>query len=72
MLEERIFAFNSLAFAVRDKYPVTALHTLVIPRRQPMSSTNQGGHCGRSPLELAILAFLDGTIAVAFIYYFML
>jgi diadenosine tetraphosphate (Ap4A) HIT family hydrolase len=33
MPEERIFAFNSLAFAIRDKYPVTALHTLVISKR---------------------------------------
>lgn len=31
--EERIIAFNTLAFAVRDKYPVTALHTLVISKR---------------------------------------
>jgi diadenosine tetraphosphate (Ap4A) HIT family hydrolase len=33
MPEERIIAFNSLAFAVRDKYPVTELHTLVISKR---------------------------------------
>jgi ATP adenylyltransferase len=33
MPEERIFAFNSLAFAVHDKYPVTPLHTLIIPKR---------------------------------------
>ena len=33
MPEERIFAFNSIAFAVRDKYPVTALHTLIIAKR---------------------------------------
>ncbi len=33
MREERIFAFNSLAFAVSDKYPVTALHTLIISKR---------------------------------------
>jgi ATP adenylyltransferase len=33
MPEERIFTFNALAFAVRDKYPVTALHTLVISKR---------------------------------------
>jgi ATP adenylyltransferase len=29
----RHVAFNSLAFAVRDKYPVTELHTLVISKR---------------------------------------
>src|SRR5215469_11292874 len=31
--EDRIIAFNSLAFAVRDKYPVTELHTLLISKR---------------------------------------
>jgi diadenosine tetraphosphate (Ap4A) HIT family hydrolase/5-methylcytosine-specific restriction endonuclease McrA len=31
--DERVVAFNALAFAIRDKYPVTELHTLVIPRR---------------------------------------
>lgn len=30
---ERIIASNSLAYAIRDGYPVTPLHTLVIPRR---------------------------------------
>ena len=30
---ERIVASNELAFAIRDSYPVTELHTLVIPRR---------------------------------------
>jgi len=29
----RVIAFNALAFAIRDKYPVTELHTLVIPKR---------------------------------------
>jgi ATP adenylyltransferase len=31
--EERIIGFNTLAFAIRDKYPVTELHTLIIPKR---------------------------------------
>jgi diadenosine tetraphosphate (Ap4A) HIT family hydrolase len=31
--EERILAFNVLAFAVRDRYPVTELHALVVPKR---------------------------------------
>jgi ATP adenylyltransferase len=31
--EDRIIAFNALAFAVRDKYPVTELHTLIISKR---------------------------------------
>jgi ATP adenylyltransferase len=31
--DERILAFNALAFAIRDKYPVTELHTLIIPKR---------------------------------------
>ena len=30
---DRIIASNALAFAIRDNYPVTRLHTLVIPRR---------------------------------------
>jgi len=31
--EERIIAENELAFAVRDGFPVTELHSLIIPRR---------------------------------------
>ena len=31
--EERIIAGNDLAFAIRDGFPVTELHSLVIPRR---------------------------------------
>jgi ATP adenylyltransferase len=31
--DERIIANNPLAFAIRDKYPMTELHTLVIPKR---------------------------------------
>ncbi len=31
--EERLIAGNDLAFAVRDGFPVTELHSLVIPRR---------------------------------------
>jgi diadenosine tetraphosphate (Ap4A) HIT family hydrolase/5-methylcytosine-specific restriction endonuclease McrA len=31
--EDRIIAFNALAFAIRDNYPVTQLHTLVISKR---------------------------------------
>ena len=30
---DRVIASNSLAFAIRDNYPVTELHTLVIPKR---------------------------------------
>ena len=30
---DRIIASNALAFAIRDDYPVTELHTLVIPKR---------------------------------------
>jgi len=36
--EERIIAYNALAFATRDKYPVTELHTLVIPKRHVRTS----------------------------------
>ncbi len=31
--EDRIIASNAIAFATRDSYPVTELHTLVIPKR---------------------------------------
>jgi diadenosine tetraphosphate (Ap4A) HIT family hydrolase len=31
--EERIIAENDLAFAIRDGFPVTELHSLVIPKR---------------------------------------
>jgi diadenosine tetraphosphate (Ap4A) HIT family hydrolase/5-methylcytosine-specific restriction endonuclease McrA len=30
---ERVIASNALAFAIRDSYPVTELHSLVIPKR---------------------------------------
>ena len=30
---ERLISSNALAFAIRDNYPVTELHTLVIPKR---------------------------------------
>jgi ATP adenylyltransferase len=33
MNSERIVAQNELAFAIPDGYPVTPLHTLIIPRR---------------------------------------
>lgn len=31
--QDRIIASNDLAYAIRDGFPVTPLHTLVIPRR---------------------------------------
>lgn len=31
--EERIIASNDLVYAIRDGFPVTSLHTLVIPKR---------------------------------------
>jgi ATP adenylyltransferase len=33
MPEGRMIAENELAYAVREAFPVTALHTLVIPKR---------------------------------------
>ena len=30
--QERVIASNELAYAVRDGFPVTALHSLVIPK----------------------------------------
>ena len=35
--EDRIIAENELAYAIRDSFPVTELHTLVIPRRHAAS-----------------------------------
>jgi ATP adenylyltransferase len=37
--EDRIVASNALAIAIRDNYPVTELHTLVIPRRHAQPSS---------------------------------
>jgi diadenosine tetraphosphate (Ap4A) HIT family hydrolase len=34
---DRVIASNALAFAIRDNYPVTQLHTLVISKRHVMS-----------------------------------
>ena len=31
--QERIIASNGLAYAIRDGFPVTPLHTLIIPKR---------------------------------------
>lgn len=31
--QERIIASNDLAYAIRDGFPVTPLHTLIIPKR---------------------------------------
>ena len=36
---DRIIASNALAFAIRDNYPVTELHTLVIPKRHAAPSS---------------------------------
>ena len=33
ILKERIISENEYAFAIRDNFPVTELHTLVIPKR---------------------------------------
>jgi len=33
MNPERIIAQNELCYAIHDAYPVTALHTLIIPKR---------------------------------------
>lgn len=30
---DQVIAENDLAFAIRDKFPVTRLHTLIIPKR---------------------------------------
>ena len=33
MPKERIISENELVYAIRDKYPVTPLHSLIIPKR---------------------------------------
>ena len=33
MTEDRIIDRNDLAYAIRDGFPVTTLHTLIIPKR---------------------------------------
>ena len=33
MTEDRIINRNDLAYAIRDGFPVTPLHTLIIPKR---------------------------------------
>ena len=38
--EERIVRENDLAYAIRDAFPVTALHTLVIPKRHTPRTTS--------------------------------
>jgi ATP adenylyltransferase len=37
MNEDSVVAENELAYAVRDAFPVTPLHTLIIPRRHTSS-----------------------------------
>ena len=34
--KERIIAMNDLAYAIRDGFPVSKLHTLVIPKRHAL------------------------------------
>ena len=40
--KERVIAENELAFAIRDSFPVTELHTLVIPKRHISSYFDLG------------------------------
>ena len=37
MTEDRIIDRNDLAYAIRDGFPVTPLHTLIIPKRHLLS-----------------------------------
>ncbi|ULJ76065.1 HIT domain-containing protein (plasmid) [Rhizobium gallicum] len=46
-----VLAENRLAFAIRDKYPVRRLHTLVLPKRHVIDS-----FCGRATNFQAILS----------------
>jgi diadenosine tetraphosphate (Ap4A) HIT family hydrolase/5-methylcytosine-specific restriction endonuclease McrA len=41
--KDRVIAENELAYAVRDAFPVTPLHTLVIPRRHVLGYFELGG-----------------------------
>jgi len=52
---DRIIASNTLAFAIRDNYPVTQLHTLVIPKRHAATFFNLF-----EPERRAINQLLDG------------
>jgi diadenosine tetraphosphate (Ap4A) HIT family hydrolase len=36
-LPDRVLTSNALAFAIEDNYPVTPLHTLIIPKRHTTS-----------------------------------
>ena len=47
--ESRIIAENELCYAIRDGFPVTEHHTLVIPRRQGDSDDPKGGVRGVIP-----------------------
>lgn len=42
MSSGRIIAKNALAYAIRDSYPVTEMHTLIIPRRHVVSYFDLG------------------------------
>ena len=41
-LSDRIIAENELAYAIRDSYPVTEMHTLIIPKRHVASYFDLG------------------------------
>lgn len=63
----RIIAANDLAFAVRDTAPVTALHTLVLPRRHVAGYFNlemAEGHAIRELRHIARSDILAGDPAV--------
>ena len=38
----RIQSENGTAVAIRDRYPVTEMHTLVLPRREPAAHRRRG------------------------------
>lgn len=63
----RIAAANALAFAVRDAYPVSPGHTLVVPRRHVASWFDATAHEQAALLALVgeIRERLDGELSPA-------
>lgn len=56
---ERVVAENELAFAIRDGFPVTPLHTLVIPKRHVLD------FFGLTPAELQACSILLNDLKTA-------
>jgi len=68
--QERIIASNELAFAIHDGFPVTPLHTLVIPKRHAVDyfelTKDELLACHDLVLELKESITKEDPIVVAF------